>query len=121
MSRARPALIGTVYLIHFDQPYQHARHYLGWTEDITARLTAHAAGRGSRLMAVIKAAEIQWQLARTWPGTRARERQIKRQGGASRVCPLCGVTPAADTDRVALATLADEFPQFTQPGIGVTA
>jgi ribosomal protein L34E len=32
-------------------------------------------------------------LARTWPGGRARERQIKRQGGASRCCPMCGVTP----------------------------
>lgn len=23
-----------VYLLHFSQPYQHARHYTGWTEDL---------------------------------------------------------------------------------------
>ena len=54
------------------------------------------AGRGStdaRLLAVVRAAGIGWQLARMWPGSRARERQIKRQGGHARKCPLCGVTP----------------------------
>ncbi len=35
------------------------------------------------------------QLARTWAGTRSRERQIKRQGGLSRCCPDCGVRPAS--------------------------
>jgi hypothetical protein len=42
---------------------------------------------------VVRAAGIGWQLARMWPGGRARERQIKRQGGHARKCPLCGVTP----------------------------
>jgi hypothetical protein len=42
---------------------------------------------------VVKAAGISWRLARTWPGGRARERQLKNQGGASRRCPECGVTP----------------------------
>jgi hypothetical protein len=28
-----------------------------------------------------------------WPGSRTRERQIKRQGGHARHCPMCGVTP----------------------------
>jgi hypothetical protein len=39
---------GTVYLLHFSAPYRHARHYTGWTDDLPARLTAHAAGRGAR-------------------------------------------------------------------------
>ena len=80
---------GTVYLLHFDQPYKHARHYTGWTDDLAARLARHAAGDGARLLAVVHAAGITWQLARTWEGPRARERQLKRQGGASRHCPLC--------------------------------
>ena len=44
---------------------------------------------------MVRAAGIgwQWQLARMWPGSRARERQIKRQSGHARHCPLCGVTP----------------------------
>ena len=80
---------GTVYLLHFDRPYVHARHYTGWTTDLTARLAEHQSGRGARLLAVIVAAGIGWQLARTWPGTRALERALKRQGGASRHCPIC--------------------------------
>jgi hypothetical protein len=38
---------------------------------------------------VITQAGIEWTLARTWHGTRERERQLKRQGGASRRCPTC--------------------------------
>jgi predicted GIY-YIG superfamily endonuclease len=83
------AATGTIYLLHFEQPYRHARHYTGWTDDLPGRLARHEAGTGARLLAVIHAAGIQWQLARTWQGTRTRERQIKRQGGASRFCPLC--------------------------------
>ena len=87
--------VGTIYLLHFDQPYQHARHYTGWTSDLDARLAEHAAGRGARLLAVIGDAGIGFQLARTWTGTRTRERRLKQSGGARRRCPLCGVTPTA--------------------------
>jgi len=89
---------GSVYLLHFGTaeeptPYKHAGHYLGWAADLDARLAEHAAGRGARLLQVARDAGITWTLARTWPGTRARERQLKNQGGASRRCPMCGVTP----------------------------
>ena len=30
--------LGVIYLLHFDQPYRHARHYTGWTEDLLDRL-----------------------------------------------------------------------------------
>lgn len=104
--------VGTIYLLHFNKPFGHARHYLGWARDLEARLADHLAGRGARLLAVIHSADITWQLARTWPGTRARERQIKRQGGLSRCCPLCGVTPASLADRQLLATLAKRYPTY---------
>lgn len=84
---------GTVYLLHFARPYKHARHYIGWTSDLDARLAEHQAGRGARLLAVVKAAGITWTLARTWDGSRSRERALKHQGGASRCCPMCGVRP----------------------------
>jgi predicted GIY-YIG superfamily endonuclease len=87
------AVTGTVYLLHFDRPYHHAAHYTGWTTDLHARLAQHANGHGARLLAVVKAAGIRWELARTWTGTRAVERALKRQGGASRRCPLCGTRP----------------------------
>ena len=84
---------GTVYLLHFDRPYKHARQVQQWTDDLAARLARHARGDGARLLAVAYAAGIRWQLARTWTGTRTRERQLKRCGGASRHCPLCGIKP----------------------------
>ncbi|WP_433734908.1 hypothetical protein ACQP0C_41690 (plasmid) [Nocardia sp. CA-129566] len=86
---------GTVYLLHFKRPYRHARHYTGWTTDLDARLAEHRAGRGARLLAVIGQAGIEWTLARTWDGTRRRERQLKSAGGAARRCPLCGISPRA--------------------------
>jgi len=67
-------------------------------DDLEARLAKHAAGQGARLLAVVKEAGIEWELARTWPGGRARERQLKRQGGAARMCPLCGIHPR-ETER----------------------
>jgi len=88
-----------VYLLHFSEPYRHARHYRGSARDVPARLRKHAAGRGARLLAVVQAAGITWELARVWPGGRARERQLKRQGGASRQCPLCGVRPRGEPPR----------------------
>lgn len=67
---------GTVYLLHFDRPYKHARHYLGWAKDLDARLEHHRAGTGARLLAVLKEHGIGFVLA-----------------GASRCCPVCGVKP----------------------------
>jgi predicted GIY-YIG superfamily endonuclease len=87
------AATGTVYLLHFDRPYVHAGHYTGWTTNLPARLADHAHGRGARLLAVLAANNIGWTLARTWTGTRADERALKRQGGAARRCPLCGIHP----------------------------
>lgn len=82
--------VGTIYLLHFDKPYRHAKHYMGWSSDLNARLAHHADGTGARLIEVITDAGIGFQLARTWVGPRARERQLKNQGGAARRCPLCG-------------------------------
>lgn len=82
--------VGTVYLLHFNTPYKHARHYSGFTTNLAARLERHAADHGARLLAVIAEVGITWTLARVWTNTtRARERQLKKQGGASRRCPIC--------------------------------
>jgi predicted GIY-YIG superfamily endonuclease len=77
---------GTVYLLHFSQPYKHTRHYTGWASDLKARLAELEQGQGARLLQVIKAAGISWTLARTWPGDRKRERELKSMGGVSRRC-----------------------------------
>lgn len=81
-----------VYLLHFDRPYKHARHYMGYCRDdrLEERLAEHVAGRGARLMEVVTNAGISFTLARTWENAaRADERRMKNQGGASRRCPIC--------------------------------
>jgi hypothetical protein len=91
-----------VYLLHFDRPYgpgggangrSTAGHYTGTTTNLPRRLREHARGEGARLIAVVQEAGIGWTLARTWPGGRDLERRLKKRGGASRRCPLCGVRP----------------------------
>jgi predicted GIY-YIG superfamily endonuclease len=80
---------GTIYLIHFARPYKHARHYIGWTTNLEARLWAHRTGQGARLLQVVQDAGIPWSLVATWPGTRDDERRLKNRHGAGRICPHC--------------------------------
>lgn len=93
--------MGVVYLIHFDQPYRHARHYLGWVANPAglrrrlanhrrARLATWRRHRQSKLMAAVGTAGIGWSLARTWPDkTVAEERRMHRLRANPRLCPLC--------------------------------
>ncbi len=79
----------TVYLIHFDRPYKHARHYLGSTTDLPQRLHQHGTSEGARLMQVVTQAGIPWMLARTWKGGWTLEKKLKRRKNAPRLCPQC--------------------------------
>ena len=80
---------GTVYLLHFAHPYRHARHYLGYAQNLERRLACHRAGTGARLLVVISEAGIDWRLARTWPGSRTLERRLKGWHSGVRLCPIC--------------------------------
>ena len=86
----------TVYLIHFEQPIGdldnprgQAQHYLGFTQDLDARLEAHRTGKGSAIMAAVSRASVGWTLARTWEGGRDLERRLKNQHNSPRLCPIC--------------------------------
>jgi hypothetical protein len=83
-----------IYLIHFDRPLHHARHYLGYCADGTleVRLIRHRAGRGARLLAVLRELNIGWRVVRVFEGDRKVERRLK--GGSVRLCPVCSVRPA---------------------------
>jgi len=88
--------MGQVYLIHFDRPIGdldnplgQAQHYLGFTEDLEARLEVHRTGNGSAIMAAVKDQGVGWQLVRTWPGDRSLERKLKAQHNSRRFCPIC--------------------------------
>ncbi len=79
-----------VYLIHFNPPYKHARHYLGVTSrPVAERLEEHRAGRGARLTQVAAEAGCVLELVRTWKGGRALERRLKRRKNAPCLCPKC--------------------------------
>ena len=78
-----------VYLIHFNQAYRHARHYVGSTDDLAGRLDAHRSGQGARLLQVVTDAGIGFECVRTWNGGRKLERQIKSRKEAPRLCPIC--------------------------------
>jgi len=86
----------TVYLIHFtrplgnlDNPRGQARHYLGYTHDLEARLEAHRTGNGSAIMAAVAQRGIGWTLARTWEGGRDLERKLKGRHNSPQLCPIC--------------------------------
>ncbi|KPK21303.1 MAG: hypothetical protein AMJ76_02945 [Dehalococcoidia bacterium SM23_28_1] len=78
-----------VYLIHFDSRLKHAQHYVGYTDNLGARLKLHAAGNGSPLMRAVVEAGIPWHVTRTWHGDRTLERRIKDQHNTPRLCPAC--------------------------------
>lgn len=87
------ARAGFVYLLHFDVPYWHARHYSGFAESPNARWESHLIGTGARLLRVLAALGIGWRPARVWRGTRDDERRLKNLGGATRACPICTAHP----------------------------
>lgn len=83
-----------VYLIHFETPIAHARHYLGSAAVMNRRLKKHQRGGGARLMEIVRERGIPWVVARLWyardlRSARVIERKLKRQHGSTRLCPLC--------------------------------
>ena len=78
----------TVYLLHFERPFGHAKHYLGKSKHLSKRLAHHRNGTGANLMRHVKNAGIDWLCVRTWKGGSELERRLK-QSGHSRRCPVC--------------------------------
>jgi hypothetical protein len=70
--------LGTVYVLHFEPAYRHARHYVGWAMDVNVRVVEHLAGVGSPLVCAAVAAGVRVQVAVTIPGSRFLERRLKR-------------------------------------------
>lgn len=81
------------YLIHFDQPFSHAMHYAGATNDLQARLIRHASGQGARLIAAVMESGIAWQCIAAWKPAWKCERYLKDMNNSPRYCPLCRKKP----------------------------
>lgn len=82
------ALTGVVYLYCFDQPFGHARHYMGWSSNYALRASHHLAGTGANLLRHAAKAGVTWTLVAIYPGTRTLERAMKNHGHGRR-CPRC--------------------------------
>lgn len=79
---------GTIYLLCFDRPFGHAKHYLGFAVRLDDRLRHHENGTGANLLKHARNAGVTWVLARTWEGDRHLERRL-HNGGHARRCPVC--------------------------------
>jgi predicted GIY-YIG superfamily endonuclease len=81
-----------VYLIHFDEKFYHAQHYIGYSADklFDKRIEHHKKGTGSSLMRAIMKAGIGWNVVRTWSNEDGNfERKLKNRKKASGICPIC--------------------------------
>lgn len=80
-----------IYLIHFDKPFHHARHYVGFTakDQVDERLKEHRRGTGAKILRALNECGIGYQVVRLWYGDRDFERRIKNQNNTGRYCPVC--------------------------------
>ncbi len=84
--------LGTTYLLHFEKPLKHARHYLGWTNDFEKRMEEHHNGKRERcvLTWAIRKQGIIWTVARTRVNVPiSHEKKIKKMKNSPRYCPIC--------------------------------
>ena len=82
--------MGVIYLLHFERPLAHAKHYIGYTENLPERLEKHRRGTsGAKIMKALHDAGIGFYFVRAWRGDRHEERRIKRTGSTPTYCPVC--------------------------------
>ena len=82
----------TTYLLHFDQPVQGKRHYLGIAQrqNLERRLLQHAFGSGARLTQAAVQHRSTLSVVRLWHRTNhSFERRLKANGHMRKLCPMC--------------------------------
>lgn len=86
-------IVGSVYLIHLARALHGARHYLGFSQDVPARLARHQAGRGAPLLKAATEAGINFRVVRTWKKKDGYfERELKAGNALQDLCPVCKKT-----------------------------
>lgn len=90
MNNEGEAVKGSCYLLHFEPPYKHAGHYLGWTSRaVTERYGDHITGKGSPLVKAAVEAGCAVVIARVWHDVdRHFERALKNQKNSRRLDPI---------------------------------
>lgn len=83
---------GWIYVLHFDPPYAHAKHYVGFAEQPDKRIQEQLTSTGRRPSPLVRAAVASGArvlVVACFRGTRDEERRLKDGGTACRFCPLC--------------------------------
>jgi len=87
--------MGEVYLFHFNAPLGNlsnpraqARHYVGFSDDLDARIKQHLAGKGAKIVAAALKQGLVFELYH-WPAPLASEKLIKRRKETHVFCPAC--------------------------------
>lgn len=86
----RPVIF--TYLIHCEDDYGSAEHYLGSTREdqLERRLRQHANGSGHRITAALRASHPRWTLAKLWKSPdRTWETALHRVNELGTLCPAC--------------------------------
>lgn len=84
-----------VYLLHFARPiggegFKSAQHYVGYADDVTARLAQHRNGNGAAITAYLNVIGVEFDVARIWEhAQRDDERRLKNGGHFRDLCPVC--------------------------------
>lgn len=79
-----------IYLIHFDKPLKHAKHYIGFAEDdIEKRIKEHKSGQGAKILRALKQNGIDFNVVLSIKGDRNFERRMKNRKKADGFCPVC--------------------------------
>ena len=76
-----------VYLLHFDDPIEHAQHYIGYSKNLCRRMKEHRSGKGSPLVKVTKG---KFSIVRIWKDKNIKfERKLHNYKNSRKLCPIC--------------------------------
>lgn len=93
---------GRIYLLHFTQPFRHAKHYIGVTSlTVEARMARHRSSYGAKLLKMLLQDGGDFVVADVWEADSMREafaeeRRLKRLGGGARSCSICAAAREAE-------------------------
>lgn len=81
-----------VYLLHFDRPYRHARHFMGAVAGSPSPSELLAIVERQNHIPILRAAiaaGVSFIVARTWDVDELRAACGYGHGGRARICPVC--------------------------------
>lgn len=81
-----------VYLLCYNKPLYHAKHYLGNTSNLDNRIRRHRSGQSrAHLPMAFHKLGIDFIVSRTWEGSFALEKQLKKRKNNRKLCPICSM------------------------------